>query len=61
MALKMAATVLDYLTAKGILIKRIDMHSLRSGEANALSLAGFSDTKIQKMGRWCGATFKEYI
>jgi hypothetical protein len=24
-------------------------------------LAGYSDTQIQKMGRWLGATFKEYI
>ena len=60
-ALKSAATVLDYPTAKGIPIDRIDTHSLRSGGANALSLAGYSDTQIQKMGRWRGATFKEYI
>ena len=60
-ALKSAATMLDYPTAKGIPIDRIDTHSLRSGGANALSLAGYSDTQIQKMGRWCGATFKEYI
>ena len=31
------------------------------GGANALALAGYSDTQIQKMGRWRGATFKEYI
>jgi hypothetical protein len=60
-ALKRAATVLDYPIAKGIPIERIDTHSLRSGGANALSLAGFSDTQIQKMGRWRGATFKEYV
>ena len=60
-ALKSAATVLDYPTAKGIPIDRIDTHSLRSGGANALSLAGYSDTQILKMGRWRGATFKEYI
>jgi len=59
--LKRAATVLDYPIAKGIPIARIDTHSLRSGGANALSLAGFSDTQIQKMGRWRGATFKEYV
>jgi hypothetical protein len=59
--LKRAATVLDYPIAKGIPIERIDTHSLRSGGANALSLAGFSDTQIQKMGRWRGATFKEYV
>jgi hypothetical protein len=26
-----------------------------------LSLAGYSDTQIQKMGRWRGVTIKEYI
>jgi hypothetical protein len=60
-ALKAAASVLDYPIAKGIPIGRIDNHSLRSGRANALSLAGYSDTQIQKMSRWRGATFKEYI
>jgi hypothetical protein len=60
-ALKAAATVLDYSNAKGIPIDRINTHSLRSGGANALSLAGYSDTQIQKMGCWRGATFKEYI
>ena len=31
------------------------------GGANALALSGYSDTQIQKMGRWGGATFNEYI
>jgi hypothetical protein len=60
-ALKVAAMALDYLTAKGIPIDRIDTHSLRSGGANTHLLAGYSDTQIQKMGQWQGATFKEYI
>ncbi len=57
-ALKVVATVLDYPTAKGIPIGRIDTHSLQSGGANALSLSGYSDTQIQKkekqkkMGLW---------
>ncbi len=34
---------------------------MHSGGANALALAGYLDTQIQKMGRWRGATFKEYI
>jgi hypothetical protein len=59
--LKAAAATLDYPTAKGIPINRIDTHSLRSGSINALSLASYSNTQIQKMGRWCGATLKEYI
>ena len=49
-ALKAVATVLEYPTAKGIPIDRIDTHSLRSGSANALSLSGYSDTQIQKNG-----------
>jgi hypothetical protein len=59
-ALKMAALALGY-PGRGFPIERIDTHSLRSGGANALSLAGYSDRQIQKMGRWRGATFKEYI
>ncbi len=59
--LKMAATLLHYPSSIGILIKQIDTHSLRSGGANALALSGYSDTQIQKMGRWKGAMFKEYI
>jgi hypothetical protein len=49
-ALKEAATALEYPILKGIPIDRINTHSLRSGGANALSLAGYSDTQIQKMG-----------
>jgi hypothetical protein len=60
-ALKAAATVLDYPNAKIILIDQIDTHSLHSSGTNALSLAGYLDTQIQKMGCWRGATFKEYI
>jgi hypothetical protein len=59
-ALKMAASALGY-PDRGFPIDRVDTHSLRSGGANALALAGYSDTQIQKMGRWKGATFKEYI
>ena len=60
-ALKLVAVNLQYPTTKGIPIDRINTHSLCSGGANALALAGYSDTQIQKMGRWRGATFKEYI
>ena len=58
---KAAASALNYPTTRGIPIDRIDTHSLRSGGANALHLAGYSDRQIQKMGRWRGETFKEYI
>ena len=60
-ALKLAATAMEYPTTRGIPIDRIDTHSLRIGGANALSLAGYSDRQIQKMGRWRGETFKEYV
>ena len=60
-SIKYAARILQYPATKGIPINRVDTHSLRSGGANALSLAGFSDRQIQKMGRWRSATFKEYI
>jgi len=51
-SLTAAATVLEYPMAKGIPIDRIETHSLRSGGANALSLLGYLDTQIQKMGWW---------
>ena len=59
-SLKFAAKRLDY-PERGIPIERVDTHSLRAGGANALSLAGYSDREIQKMGRWRSDTFKEYI
>ncbi len=60
-AIKKAAAMLDYPSSRGIPIDRIDTHSLRIGGAFALSLAGYSDRQIQKMGRWRGETFKEYV
>jgi hypothetical protein len=57
----MVARALEYPILKGIPIERINTHSLHSGGANALALFGYSDTQIQKMGRWRGATFKEYV
>jgi len=61
LALKLAAGTLEYPTIKGIPIERVNTHSLRSGGAHTLALTGYSDTQIQKMGRWRGATFKEYV
>ena len=60
-AIKIAAGMLQYPARKGIPLQRINTHSLRSGGANVLALSGYSDTEIQKMGRWRSATFKEYI
>ena len=55
------ATELDYHGQKSIPVELVDTHSLQIGGANALLLSGYSDREIQKMGRWRGATFKEYI
>ena len=60
-ALKFAAAKLDYPGNCIIPLDRIDTHSLRAGGANTLSLAGYKEYQIQKMGRWRGKTFKEYI
>ena len=59
--IKMAAQELDYPGRKGIPIERVDTHSLRIGGATVLALSGYTDTQIQKMGRWRSATFKEYV
>jgi len=53
--------LLNYPMRKGIPVECVDTHLLRGGSANALALSGYSETAIQKMGRWKGATFKEYI
>ena len=60
-ALKFATTALNYPYLKVIPLDRVDNHSLRSGGVNALLLAGYSDRDKQKMGRWRGETFKDYI
>ena len=57
--LKIAAELLEYLPTRGIPTSSVDTHSLRGGGANALSLAGYSDREIMKMGRWRSATFME--
>ena len=56
---KLATTALGYPTTRGTPISLINTHSIRIGGACALELADYSDMQIQKMGRWCGATFKE--
>ncbi len=59
--LKMAAMLLQYPAMQRIPIAHINTHLLHSGGANALALSGYSDTQIQIMSRWKGATFKVYI
>ena len=60
-AVKFAARALKYPYIKGVPIERVETHSLRSGVSNALSLEGYSDRYIQKMGHWRGENFKEFI
>ena len=60
-ALKFSTTALNYPYLNGIPIDRVYTHSLILGGANALSLAGYSDRDIQKMGRWRAGNFKGYI
>jgi hypothetical protein len=56
--LKMAAAALDYPASRGP-IDKIDTHSLRIGGTNVLSLVGYTNRQIQKMGRWREETFME--
>ncbi len=60
-ALKQATATLQYPLYQGIPIERINTHSLQIGGACALALNGFSEMHIQKMGRWRGDMFKEYV
>jgi len=50
-----------HLHKQGIDPDIIGNHSLRSGGAMALKLAGFSDSEIQKFGRWKSATWMMYM
>lgn len=49
------------LHRQGIDVNIIGNHSLRSGDAMALKLAGYSDSEIQKFGRWKSATWLMYM
>ena len=60
-ALKLSINALNYPSFKGIPIDILDTHSLRSGGANALSLAGYSDRYIQKNEKMEGEIFIENI
>ncbi|KAF8591603.1 hypothetical protein K439DRAFT_1626974 [Ramaria rubella] len=44
-----------------ILDRDIGGHSIRSGGATALALAGVPDSVIQAMGRWSSETFRIYV
>ena len=45
-ALKFVVMELNYPKFKGIPIEIMDIHSLRGGEGNTLSLGGYSDREI---------------
>ena len=49
------------LSSHGYDLSRIGSHSLRSGGAMALRLAGYDDDMIKKLGRWSSNTYLIYI
>jgi integrase len=51
----------DHLVAQGYSLDRIGSHSLRSGGAMHLKLAGYDNDIIQKLGRWSSNTYLVYI
>jgi hypothetical protein len=59
-AIQIGATS-DRLPASGYSLSRIGSHSLRSGGAIHLKLAGYDNNIIQKLGRWSSNTYLLYI
>jgi hypothetical protein len=51
----------DNLAAHGYTLARIGTHSIRSGGAMHLKLAGYDNDIIQKLGRWSSNTYLHYI
>ena len=51
----------DGLLDRGYAIHRVSSHSLRSGGAMALKLAGESSDTIMRVGRWTSNTYTTYI
>jgi hypothetical protein len=49
------------LAAHGYSMSRISSHSIRSGGAMHLKLAGYDNDIIQKLGRWSSTTYLHYI
>ena len=56
-----AQAISSHLTSQGYDVSRIGNHSLRSGGAVALKLAGFDGDVIKKLGRWSSNTYLIYI
>jgi hypothetical protein len=53
--------VQENLATYGYTIARIGSHSIRSGGAMHLKLAGYDNDIIQKLGRWSSNTYLHYI
>ena len=53
--------VVDGLLSRGYTLRRVSSHSLRSGGAMALKLAGESSDTIMRVGRWTSNTYMMYI
>ena len=51
----------DNRVASGYTLSRIGSHSLRSGGAVHLKLAGYDDDMVKKLGRWSSNTYLRYI
>ena len=51
----------DNLQARGYDLARVGSHSIRSGGAMHLKLAGYDHDIIQKLGRWSSPTYLLYI
>jgi len=61
LAMVRLAAVQCNLAARGYDLTRIGSHSLRSGGAMALKLAGYDHDMIRKLGRWNSDTYLRYI
>jgi hypothetical protein len=55
------AAVRSMIWLQGYDLKRVGPHSLRASGAMQLKLNGLSDSMIQKLGRWSGRTWLQYL
>jgi hypothetical protein len=51
----------DCLMAKGYMVDRVSLHSLRAGGAMAMKLSGATDSTIMRIGCWTSLTYLTYI
>ncbi len=59
-ALRWGATY-NCLMAKGYMVNRVSLHSLRAGGATAMKLSHTMDSMIMWIGRWTSLTYLTYI